>query len=110
MEQRALHEGGQTSSWFLFWCSAHCPTLLPRSTLRHLLHFSTRTSGNGWTEWAQGCLEAGLPGGRALTQLAMTLWPCRWAAAGLARACCVSPPQLTDGEVEHFLILQEEEV
>ena len=53
---------------------------------------------------------SGLPGGRALTPLVVTLWPCRWAAAGLARACCVSPPQLTDGEVEHFLILQEEDV
>lgn len=45
---------------------AHCPTLPPRSTLRHLFHFSTWTSGNGLTE------ASGLPGGKALTPLSVT--------------------------------------
>lgn len=84
---------------------AFCPYLLPLGQLSGICSILLT-----WTEWEWLVVASGLPGGKALTPLSVTPGPAGWGRLPAWPGPAVSPPQLPDEEIKHFLILQEEDV
>lgn len=90
------------------------PPLLPRSTVKYLQY---PWEGLGCALGFCSILVPGLVGmagqhdvraswRQGSTPLALALLSCRWALPSWPGSAVFSRPQLTDGEVENFLILQ----